>query len=631
MSNFAQKVMVVDPVCGMTFDPADAAGRSNHDGETYHFCSSGCKVKFETNPRTYIGDREHEVCHEHDHYEREASTVGSQSGSGDARIYTCPMHPEVEQVGPGSCPKCGMDLEPKDVPAEDDEPDAMIRRFWASLVLTVPVFVLSMGEMLPGNPVGFLSGWDPWLQLVLATPVVLWGGSIFFERGWRSVVSWNLNMFTLISLGTGVAYVYSTVATAFPWVFPDAFRDAHGNLSLYFEGAAVITVLVLLGQVIEGRARRKTSGAIRELLSLAPSTAHQVDERGEEHDVDLADVGVGALLRVRPGERVPVDGLVVEGKSHVDESMVTGEPIPVDRTVADPVIGGTVKAEAEDGGPVGRIDNLIQAPFLKALLGADVVGIGDIGAAFVEPTKAPGIARHGHCLAIWHVTNLEHGITFIQVVGRICLVVLVREQEAMRVDKGLQLDVDAPAETRGILSAAHREEGRKIGSVHLPAACDHRKAQLHQEAITEAKGSIDWHVRSDELARCPVEVRQRDPITTVDDIEKEPTDATRACHRQDDRHIRRELDQAPTVASGQINVCHADIGWMCRVNRKAQSSSQLFIGSNIAPRFALRKQALKREIEADDRHCATSPFATYEFKSSSDAPDSGDLDKSTRT
>jgi Cu+-exporting ATPase len=237
-----------------------------------------------------------------------------------------------------------MDLEPKEVLLEEEsEPDLMTRRFWVCLVLTLPVFVLSMGEMLPGNPIAILpKGWGPWLQLILTTPVVLWGGSIFFSRGWRSVVTWNLNMFTLIALGTGVAYAFSLVAVVFPQVFPDAFRDAHGNLALYFEGAAVITVLVLLGQMMEGRARRRTSGAIRELLSLAPTTAHVVDDDGQEREVSLTDVESGAALRVRPGERVPVDGVVLEGRSRVDESMVTGEPTPVERTVGDPVIGGTL-------------------------------------------------------------------------------------------------------------------------------------------------------------------------------------------------------------------------------------------------------------------------------------------------
>ena len=266
----------------------------------------------------------------------------------DGRIYTCPMHPEVEQVGPGSCPKCGMDLEPKEVGVEEEgEPDEMTPRFWVSALLTVPVFVLSMGEMLPGNPMKFLPhGLGPWLQMILTTPVVLWGGSIFFARGWRSVVTWNLNMFTLIALGTGVAYAYSLVAVTFPQLFPDAFRDGHGNLALYFEGSAVITTLVLLGQMMEGRARRRTSGAIRELLNLAPTIAHVVEEDGRERDVDLEVVEAGMRLRVRPGERVPVDGVVVEGRSRVEEAMVTGEPIPVERTVDDPVIGGTLNQTA---------------------------------------------------------------------------------------------------------------------------------------------------------------------------------------------------------------------------------------------------------------------------------------------
>lgn len=359
---------VEDPVCGMTVDPKETEHHTDHEGETYHFCSSSCLKKFESDPSSYAKKSGDEVDHVHDHHhQRDADNTGEK----DTAIYTCPMHPEVEQVGPGSCPKCGMDLERKDVGLDqEEEPDVMTRRFWVSLVLTLPVFVLSMGEMLPGNPVSFIPhGWNPWIQLILTTPVVLWGGSIFFARGWRSVVTWNLNMFTLIALGTGVAYVYSFVATGFPHLFPDAFRDGHGNLALYFEGAAVITVLVLLGQVMEVRARRKTGGAIRELLSLAPTTAHRVNEDGEEQDVDLSHVKSGDRLRVRPGERIPVDGVVLEGRSRVDESMVTGEPTPVERVQDERVIGGSLN---QTGSFLMRADKVGKDTVLARIV--DMVG-----------------------------------------------------------------------------------------------------------------------------------------------------------------------------------------------------------------------------------------------------------------
>ncbi len=257
-------------------------------------------------------------------------------------IYTCPMHPEVRQVGPGSCPICGMALEPEQV-SLDDAPDPemidMVRRFWIALALTVPVFVLEMGghlglHLLP-------PAWSNWISLVLATPVVLWAGAPFFVRGWNSLVTRHLNMFTLIAMGTGVAWLYSMVGTLAPQWFPPAFRDMHGAVAVYFEAAAVITVLVLLGQVLELRARARTSGAIRALLGLAPKTARRITAQGDE-DVAIESIAVGDLLRVRPGESIAVDGVVTEGKSFVDESMVTGESMPVGKDSGAKVIGGTI-------------------------------------------------------------------------------------------------------------------------------------------------------------------------------------------------------------------------------------------------------------------------------------------------
>jgi len=262
------------------------------------------------------------------------------------RQYTCPMHPEIVRDEPGSCPICGMALEPVQVSEDDDtsELDDMTRRFWVSTVLTLPLFVYAMGEMIPGQPFEHLlpASWGQWIQLVLATPVVLWGGWPFFVRGWQSVRTLNLNMFTLIALGVGVAFTFSLIATIVPGAFPDAFRNAAGEVAVYYEAAAVITTLVLLGQVLELRARSRTSGAIRALLELAPPTARRIGDDGREEEVSLDALATGDKLRVRPGDKVPVDGKVIDGHSSVDESMISGEPIPVEKPAGDDVIGGTV-------------------------------------------------------------------------------------------------------------------------------------------------------------------------------------------------------------------------------------------------------------------------------------------------
>jgi P-type Cu+ transporter len=264
-----------------------------------------------------------------------------------AQQYTCPMHPEIVRDQPGNCPKCGMALEPMLVTEEEEENHELIdmtRRFWVSLILSVPVFLIAMGDLLPGQPISYILSATarPWIELLLASPVVLWGAWPFFVRGWRSVVTLNLNMFTLIGLGVGVAYVYSVVAVAMPDLFPAAFRDANGHVAVYFEAAAVIVTLVLLGQVLELRARSQTGAAIKALLGLAPKTARRISASGDEEDVPIESIQVGDRLRVRPGEKVPVDGKVIEGHSSVDESMVSGEPVPVEKVANDQVVGGTV-------------------------------------------------------------------------------------------------------------------------------------------------------------------------------------------------------------------------------------------------------------------------------------------------
>ncbi len=317
---------VEDPVCGMQFPKAKAAGTLEHEGKTYYFCNLGCRDKFKAQPAKYLASK--------------TPMPVPAVEQGSAVIYTCPMDPEVRQNGPGPCPKCGMALEPLTISLEEGknpELASMKRRFLISLVLTVPLLFVAMGEMLAG----FHLNGSIWLQLILATPVVLWGGWPFFQRGWASLVNRSLNMFTLIAVGTGTAYSYSVFATLLPGLLPESLRGHHGAPQVYFEASAVITTLVLLGQVLELRARSQTSSAIRAMLGLAPKTARLVDDRAER-DIPIDQVKPGNWLRVRPGEKVPVDGTILEGETSVDESMITGEPIPVEKSKGDRVTAGTI-------------------------------------------------------------------------------------------------------------------------------------------------------------------------------------------------------------------------------------------------------------------------------------------------
>ncbi|WP_308116747.1 heavy metal translocating P-type ATPase [Nocardioides sp. TRM66260-LWL] len=335
-----------DPVCGMKVDPSVAEHAVDHRGEQFYFCSAGCKGKFLADPGQYTGhgfpDRAAGGRAEHATEPEHGQTTPSE---GESVEYTCPMHPEIRQDGPGTCPICGMALEPVIVTADtgpSEELRDMTRRFWVGVVLSIPVVILGMGrDLVPWLHDNISATASAWTQLVLATPVVLWAGWPFFVRGWASVRTRNLNMFTLIAMGTGVAWLFSVVATVAPGVFPAAFREV-GAVEVYFEAAAVITTLVLLGQVLELRAREATSGAIKALLDLSPKTARRVREDGTEEEVTLDQVGIGDMLRVRPGEKVPVDGLVEDGKSAVDESLVTGESMPVTKNVGDNAIGGTL-------------------------------------------------------------------------------------------------------------------------------------------------------------------------------------------------------------------------------------------------------------------------------------------------
>src|SRR5580704_12226010 len=340
-----------DPVCGMVVVPEKAAAKVEHAGKNYYFCSAGCAERFSREPEKYLavrgteGKQRSALPGEPDAM-RHSPAVESQAARPEKKFrYTCPMHREIVQIGPGSCPICGMALEPMDAFAEaeaDPEYDSMQRRFWVSAALSLAVLLIAMfGDALK-LPLSQVA--RNWLEFALATPVVLWGGWPFFERFWASLIHQSPNMFTLIGLGTGAAYLESVAATLFPQVFPASFRDMHGAVATYFEAAAVITALVLLGQVLELRARQQTSSAIRSLLNLAPKQAHLLAPDGSEKDVALDLVKQGDRLRVRPGESVPVDGAVLEGASAVDESMVTGEPLPVEKSAGDKVTGGTLNS-----------------------------------------------------------------------------------------------------------------------------------------------------------------------------------------------------------------------------------------------------------------------------------------------
>jgi len=375
-----------DPICGMTVEIANAKYRHSHGGSTWYFCSKGCADKFAAGPERYARAKQEPA-----------------PSAPPGTIYTCPMHPEIRQVGPGPCPKCGMALEPLVATAEDEpNPELvdMTRRFWIGLALTLPVFALAMAEHVPGLhgvlPGAKVSGW---VQLLFSMPVVLWAAWPFFLRGWNSLVLRSLNMYTLIALGTGVAFAYSVVAFFLPGLFPEAFRGASGEVGLYFEAAAVISVLVLLGEVLQLRARENTSGAIRALLRLAPATAARVRADGSDEEVPLDQVIRGDTLRVRPGDKIPVDGEVLEGRSSVDESLVTGESIPVEKYPGGKVTGGTLNgtgsfvmraerigaetllaqivqmvAEAQrTRAPIQRLADVVSSYFVPAVVGIAII------------------------------------------------------------------------------------------------------------------------------------------------------------------------------------------------------------------------------------------------------------------
>ena len=382
-----ESARLIDPVCGMAVS-ADAAHYFVHQAQDYYFCGRRCLERFSTNPEQFLKQQEAADSGSAGQARRAPDTASTKT------FYICPMCPEVRIAGPGVCPRCGMALEAEEISleAEDNSELAdMSRRFIVCVLLTVPVFIAAMGGMIPG-----FHGWLPrgsgrWIEVLLATPVVLWGGWPFFVRGWRSVVNRHPNMFTLIALGTGVAFLYSVVAVFFPGLFPHSFRHADGTVDLYFEAAAVIVTLVLMGQVLELRARSRTSQAIRALLGLAPKKARRIAAGGGEKDVPLDEIRVGDKLRVRPGEKIPLDGRVLEGRSHVDESMISGEPIPVAKEEGDPVIGATLNGngslviEARRVGTDTMLSQIVQMVAQAQRSRAPVQGMVDRVAAWFVP------------------------------------------------------------------------------------------------------------------------------------------------------------------------------------------------------------------------------------------------------
>ncbi len=390
----------IDPVCGMTVQPATAAGAYQYQGRTYYFCGTSCLLKFQADPGYYLIPPE-----------QRAPRV-TPVPAGGAVEYVCPMDPEVLETKPGPCRICGMALEPKVVSVEDvgnPELEDMSRRFWICLGPAALVMLLAMSDMIPGMPLHHRVGGTVinWVQLLLATPVVLWGGAPFFQRGWVSVLNRAPNMFTLIAIGTGAAYGYSLFATMIPSLLPASFHGHDGTVAVYFEAAAMITVLVLLGQVLELRARSQTSSAIKGLLRLAPATARRVSAGGREEDVPLEQVQTGDRLRVRPGERVPVDGLVIEGSSAVDESMITGESIPVEKAVGSSVTGGTMNGtgsilmQAQRVGRDTLLARIVQMVSEAQRSRAPIQRVADVAAAFFVPLVVSIAVLTAIVWAVW--------------------------------------------------------------------------------------------------------------------------------------------------------------------------------------------------------------------------------------
>lgn len=508
--------LTTDPVCGMSVDAQTTAHHAVHAGHEHHFCSAGCRAKFVADPDAYLNRS------------AEKATITAPAGS----IWTCPMHPEIRQEGPGACPICGMALEPEMVSAEagpSEELTDMTRRFRLALALSLPVFILEMGShLVPALHHLVPMKVSAWVQFVLATPVVLWAGLPFFERGWASLKTRNLNMFTLIAMGTGVAWSYSVIALLAPGVFPAAFRAGDGSVAVYFEAAAVITTLVLLGQVLELRAREQTSGAIKALLRLAPKTARRIAANGDEEEVSLDAIIVGDRLRVRPGEKVPVDGVVEDGRSSVDESMVTGESMPVAKAVSDPVIAGTMNqtgalviradkvgrdtmlsrivqmvAEAQRSrAPIQRMADRVAGWFVPAVLAVALIAFAAWAVWGAEPRLAHGLLAAVAVLIIACpcALGLATPMSIMVGVGRGArLGVLIKNAEALErmekvdtlvVDKTGTLTEGRPAVVR-IVAADGFEEAELLRlAAGLERASEHPLALAIVNAATERNITI---------------------------------------------------------------------------------------------------------------------------------------------
>src|SRR5882762_2859506 len=390
--SIAQSVeaLAIDPVCGMTVSLETAAGSFEHNGQTHYFCGPHCVAKFQSKPESFLNKSAAPMM---------TQPVGMQRAKPSQKTasFTCPMHPEIVRDAPGSCPICGMALEPRTVSLEEEEnPELtqMSRRFWVCVGLSIPLLIIGMSELVPSARLERVvpMGVRGWIELGIATPVVLWGAWPFFVRAWQSLVNRSLNMFTLIGVGVGVAYLFSVIAKLFPEIFPQSFHDASGNVPVYFEAAAVITTLVLLGQVLELRARTRTGAAIKALLGLAPKTARRIRADGSDEDVALEQVKVGDRLRVRPGEKIPVDGVVIEGASAVDESMISGEPIPVAKQAGDRVIGATVNGtgsfvmDAERVGAETLLEQIVQMVADAQRSRASIQKLADLVSAYFVPT-----------------------------------------------------------------------------------------------------------------------------------------------------------------------------------------------------------------------------------------------------
>ena len=498
MKNQLEPVMTpkaaIDLVCGMTVDPAKTPHHAEYKGVAFHFCGASCRTKFIATPLKYL----------------DPSSVEPAEPVPEGTEFTCPMHPEIRQVGPGTCPICGMALEPLVVTAEtgpNHELIDMTRRFWIGLALTLPVFLLEMGGHLTGLHMLLGKQVSNWIQLALATPVVLWAGWPFFERGYESLKTRNLNMFTLIAMGTGIAWIYSIIATVMPQIFPPAFRQPDGSVAVYFEAAAVITVLVLLGQVLELRARDQTSGAIKALLGLAPKTARRVSADGTEEDVSIELIVAGDSLRVRPGEKVPVDGVLIEGRATLDESMVTGESMPVSKDVGAKLIGGTLNAtgsfimSAEKVGRDTMLARIVQMVAEAQRSRAPIQRLADrVSGWFVPLVLAVAIAA----FAAWSMWGPEPRFAFALVAAVAVLIIACPCALGLATPMSIMVGVGSGAQS-GVLikNAESLERMEKVDTLVVDKTGTLTEGKPAVTAIITAKG-----VKEAELLRLAASVEQ---------------------------------------------------------------------------------------------------------------------------